>query len=138
MPLWALVWGPPTATVHSRTAKVFETIGDRPNAGRQYALATASRPGTTYARIIALDLVTQAQQRARQGDIEKACATWGRAIDTMTGVRSARTVDAVRTLRSDPRPHRTRGVRVAAQLDERARLFFTRRTASGDGAVRFC
>ncbi|MGV9337455.1 hypothetical protein [Streptomyces sp. NPDC003688] len=123
IPFWALVWGPPAATVHSRTAKVFETLGDRHNAARQYATAAASRPGTTYARIIALDLVAQAEQLAKQDNIEQACVTWGRAIDTMAGVKSARTLKAVRSLRSDLRPYRTRGVRPAAELDERARVF---------------
>ncbi|MFB7091169.1 hypothetical protein [Streptomyces sp. NPDC056296] len=125
VPFWALVWGPPAATVHSRTAKVFETLGDRPNAARSYATAAASRPGTTYARIIALDLVAQAEQQAKQGSIEQACTTWDRAIDTMAGVKSARTLKAVRTLRADLRPYRARGVRVAAELDERARIFLT-------------
>lgn len=123
VPFWALVWGPPAATVHSRTAKVFETLDDRRNAARQYATAAASRPGTTYARIIALDLVAQAEQQAKQGSIEQACTTWDQAIDTMEGVRSARTLKAVRTLRSDLRPYRARGVRCAAELDERARVF---------------
>jgi len=123
VPFWALVWGPPAATVHSRTAKVFETLGDRRNAARQYATAAASRPGTTYARIIALDLVAQAEQQAKQGSIEQACTTWGRAIDTMAGVKSARTLKAIRSLRSDLRPYRVRGVRCAAELDERARVF---------------
>ncbi|WP_327324280.1 hypothetical protein OG735_18415 [Streptomyces sp. NBC_01210] len=123
VPFWALVWGPPAATVYSRTAKVFETLGDRHNAARQYATAAASRPGTTYARIIALDLVAQAEQQAKQGGIEQACATWSRAIDTMAGVRSTRTLKAVRSLRGDLRPYRARGVRCAVELDERARVF---------------
>ncbi|MCX5205920.1 hypothetical protein OG897_31390 [Streptomyces sp. NBC_00237] len=119
VPFWALVWGPPAATVHSRSAKVFETLGDPGNSARSYATAAASRPGATYARIIALDLVAE----AKQGQIEQACTTWGRAIDTMAGVKSTRTLKAVRTLRSDLRPYRSRGVRVAAELDEHARLF---------------
>ncbi|MFC8728227.1 hypothetical protein [Streptomyces bacillaris] len=123
VPFWALVWGPPAATVHSRTAKVFETLGDHPNAAHNYATAAASRPGATYARIIALDLVAQAEQQAQQGSIEQACTTWGRAIDTMTGVKSTRTLKAVRSLRSDLRPYRARNVRAAAELDESARLF---------------
>jgi hypothetical protein len=102
---------------------VFETLGDRPNAADRYATAAASRPGTTYARIIALDLVAQAEQQAKQGSIEQACTTWGHAIDTMAGVKSTRTLKAVRSLRSGLRPYRTRGIRVAAELDERARVF---------------
>ncbi|MFI0743082.1 hypothetical protein ACH4PU_34165 [Streptomyces sp. NPDC021100] len=125
VPFWALAWGPPAATVHSRTAKVFETVGDRPNAAKEYATAAASRPGATYARIIALDLVAQAEQQAQQGSFEQACATWHRAIETMDGVRSTRTRKAVRSMRSDLRPYRARGLRCAAELDERARLFLT-------------
>lgn len=113
VPFWAMVWGPPAATVHSRTAKVFETLGDRPNAAHQYATAAASRPGATYARIIALDLVARAEQ-AKQGSIEQACTTWGRAIDTMAGVKSTRTLKAVRSLRSDLRPPRGTGTSPAA------------------------
>ncbi|MFI9116963.1 hypothetical protein [Streptomyces venezuelae] len=41
----------------------------------------------------------------------------------MAGVKSTRTLKAVRSLRSDLRPYRARGVRVAAELDERARVF---------------
>ncbi|MFI6729721.1 hypothetical protein NRF20_00295 [Streptomyces sp. R-74717] len=41
----------------------------------------------------------------------------------MAGVKSARTLNAVRSLRSDLRPYRARGVRCAAELDEHARLF---------------
>ncbi|WNI15324.1 hypothetical protein [Actinacidiphila sp. ITFR-21] len=125
VPFWALVWGPPAATVHSRTAKVFEALGDRGNSARSYAAAAANRPRTTYARIVALDLMAQAEQEARQGGIEQACATWDRAITAMAGVKSARTLKAVRSLRGDLRPYRTRGVRVAAELDERARVFLT-------------
>ncbi|QDY76887.1 hypothetical protein [Streptomyces qinzhouensis] len=123
VPFWALVWGPPAATVHSRTAKVFETLGDRPNAARQYATAAASRPGATYARIIALDLVAEAEQQAKQGSIEQACATWTRAINTMDGVRSARTRKAIRSLRGELNIYRARGLRCATELDEHARAF---------------
>ncbi|AWZ05232.1 hypothetical protein DRB96_10710 [Streptomyces sp. ICC1] len=35
------VWGPPAATVHSRTA-FFETLGDRRNSARSYATAAAA------------------------------------------------------------------------------------------------
>ncbi|MFE7659745.1 hypothetical protein [Streptomyces celluloflavus] len=100
MPLWALSWGPPTATVHSRTAKVFETLGDRRRAAAMYGAAT-SRPPGTYARIVALDLVAQAEMQAAEGSVEEACATWSRAIDHMDGVQSKRTRKAVGNMRRD-------------------------------------
>ncbi|MFD0427424.1 hypothetical protein ACFQ60_02420 [Streptomyces zhihengii] len=42
VPFWALSWGPPAATVHSRTAKVFETLGDRRRAAAMYGAAATS------------------------------------------------------------------------------------------------
>ncbi|MGW0068307.1 hypothetical protein ACWDUI_12670 [Streptosporangium sandarakinum] len=120
MPFWALAWGPATATVHSRTAKVFETLGDRRRAAEQYAIAAASRPPATYARVVALDLVAQAEMQAAQGGVEQACAIWNRALDAMDGVQSVRTRKAVATMRRRLTPFRARGLRCAQDLDERA------------------
>ena len=119
IPFWALAWGPPAATVHSRIAKTHLALGDRQNAGREYAAAAANRP-VTYARIVALDLVAQAEQQAQQGNVEQACATWSKALDHMDGVRSARTHKAVQNIRRDLARFRARGARCAAELDERA------------------
>lgn len=125
VPFWALAWGPPAASVYSRKAKVHETLGDHRTAAEQYALAAASRPAGTYARIVALDLVAGAEMQLKQGNIEQACATWHRAIDHMDGVRSLRTRKAVTRMRSDLARFRARGLRCAAELDERARDFLT-------------
>jgi len=56
----------------------------------------------------------------KRGSIEQACATWGRAMDHMDGVRSVRTRKAVTSMRRDLARFRARGVRCAAELDERA------------------
>ncbi|MFE4669406.1 hypothetical protein ACFRI7_31750 [Streptomyces sp. NPDC056716] len=120
VPFWALSWGPPDATVRSRTAKVFETLGDRRRAAAMYGAAASSRP-PGYERIIALDLVAQAEMQAAEGNIEQACTTWGRAIDHMDGVQSSRTRKAVSNIRRDLSRFRTRGLRCATELDERAR-----------------
>ncbi|WP_190128474.1 hypothetical protein [Streptomyces mashuensis] len=124
-PFWALFWGPHEATVRSRTAKVFATLGDPHNAAQQYARAAATRPPGTYARIIALDLVAQAELEAAQGSIEQACATWGRALDHMDGVASVRTRKAVENIRRDIARFRARGLRSATELDERAWNFLS-------------
>ncbi|MCP9209170.1 hypothetical protein [Streptomyces cucumeris] len=119
VPFWALAWGPPAASVYSRNAKVYETLGDRKAAAEQYARAAASRPAA-YARIVALDLVASAEMQLKGGGIEQACATWNTAMDHMNGVRSVRTRKAVKRMRSDLARFRARGVRCAAELDERA------------------
>ncbi|WP_455351331.1 hypothetical protein [Streptomyces sp. SYSU K217416] len=123
VPFWALAWGPPAASVYSRTAKVHETLGDHQAAAEQYAHAATSRPAATYARIVALDLVAGAEMHLKRGGIEQACGTWHRAMDHMDGVRSVRTRKAVAGMRSDLARFRARGLRCAAELDERARDF---------------
>ncbi|WP_432000178.1 hypothetical protein [Streptomyces sioyaensis] len=123
VPFWALAWGPPSATVYSRTAKVYETIGDHRAAAEQYARAATSRPAGTYARIVALDLVASAEMQLKRGQIEQACATWNAALDHMDGIRSVRTRKAVTSMRADLARFRARGVRSATELDERATDF---------------
>ncbi|WP_393056296.1 hypothetical protein [Streptomyces sp. LN549] len=67
-----------------------------------------SRPGATYARVIAA-----LGAQAKQGGIEQACTTWDRAIDIMAGVKSTGT-----SKRSAPCAQTC-----ARELDERARVF---------------
>ncbi|MEU3191457.1 hypothetical protein ABZ686_12620 [Streptomyces sp. NPDC006992] len=123
VPFWGLAWGPPAASVYSRAAKVHETLGDHQEAAEQYGRAACARPAGTYARIVALDLVASAGMQLKRGGIEQACATWHEALDHMEGVRSARTVKAVRGMRRDLGRFRARGLRCAAELDERAAEF---------------
>ncbi|KUL48997.1 hypothetical protein [Streptomyces sp. NRRL S-1521] len=122
-PFWALAWGPPAASVHSRAAKVLAALGDPQGAAVEYGRAAASRPSDTYARIVALDLVAEAEMQFKQGHIEQACATWARSMDHMVGVTSARTRKAVEGMRRQLLPLRTRGVRAAVELDGRGREF---------------
>ncbi|WP_330319156.1 hypothetical protein [Streptomyces platensis] len=120
VPFWALAWGPPAASVYSRNAKVYETLGDYRTAAEQYGRAAGARPAGTYARIVALDLVAGAEMQLKRGQIEQACTTWNRALDHMDGVRSVRTRKAITRMRGDLARFRTLGVRCAAELDERA------------------
>lgn len=63
----------------------------------------------------------------KRGGVEQACVTWHRALDHMDGVRSVRTRKAVSRMRSDLARFRARGLRCAAEIDERARDFLTAR-----------
>ncbi|MFE7130963.1 hypothetical protein ACFVIM_08895 [Streptomyces sp. NPDC057638] len=128
LPFWALAWGPPAASVYSRTAKVHEAMGNHRAAAEQYERAAAYRPAPTYARIVALDLVAGAEMQLKTGGIERACATWHRAMDHMEGVQSVRTRKAVSRLRRGLACFRDRGVRSAAELDDRAAEFLGSRS----------
>ncbi|GAA4552746.1 hypothetical protein GCM10023192_83300 [Amycolatopsis samaneae] len=123
MPFWALTWGPPAASLYSRTAKVYETVGNHHAAADHYARAARARPTDTYARIAALDLVDGAEMHLKRGSIEQACTTWHRALDHMGGVGSTRTRKAITKMRNHLMPFRVRGMRAAAELDTRAREF---------------
>lgn len=125
VPFWALAWGPPAASVYSRTAKVHETLKNQRAAAEQYAAAAAARPAT-HARIVALNLVARAELQLKLGSIEQACSTWNQAMDHMNGVSSHRTRKAVTNMRADLARFRARGLRGAAELDERARDFLIR------------
>ncbi|MGP4111452.1 hypothetical protein ACTWP5_11105 [Streptomyces sp. 4N509B] len=87
---------------------------------RHYA-AARRRPAREYQRITALTVAAQGREQAHQGHVEQACATWGRALDYLDGVRSARAIEAVAGMRNTLRPLLRRGARTAAELDERAR-----------------
>ncbi|SFJ73591.1 hypothetical protein [Streptomyces pini] len=103
------------------TAKTFHTLGDHANAERHYATSARSRIDAKHQRITALTLAAQGSEQAAQGHVEAACDTWGRSLDLLGGVRSARAVDAVGGIRRRLGVFHRRGVTAAADLDERAR-----------------
>ncbi|MGW0562918.1 hypothetical protein ACWDZ4_20420 [Streptomyces sp. NPDC003016] len=120
---WAALWGAPAATVDSHTAKIHARIGDHVAAEQHHAHARKRYSSTTHQRIAALSAAAEGHAQLQQGQIEAACATWDRALDTMTGIRSSRTRKAVQSMRSDLGRFRTRGARPALELDERARTW---------------
>ncbi|MCZ7413025.1 helix-turn-helix domain-containing protein [Streptomyces sp. WMMC897] len=122
LPYWAALWGSPRGTVASHTAKTFKALSDHRNAERHYAASARSR-GAGYERITALTLAAQGREQAAQGYIEQACGTWGRSVELLEGVRSARATKEVANIRSSLAGIRRRGVRAAVDLDERARVW---------------
>lgn len=123
LPHWAALWGSARACVSSHTAKTMRRLGDHAAAERHYAAAARSRPGAQYQRITALTVAAQGREQAALGHVEQACGTWGRALEMLEGVRSARASEAVSGMRSTLRPVLRRGSRIAGALDERARAW---------------
>lgn len=123
LPHWAGLWGSARACVNSHTAKTLNRIGDHAAAERYYGAAARARRNPDQHRITGLDLAGQGGEQAAQGHIEQACATWGRALTVLDGVRSARAAKAVQGMRRSVRPVMRRGARPAADLDERARCW---------------
>lgn len=125
---WVLLWGAPAATVDSHTAKIHEVIGDHQAAEAHYARARRRYNPTGQQRIAALSAASEGRAQLRQGQIERACATWETALTAMSGIRSSRTRKAVRSMRTDLAQFGARGVRSALDLDEQARAWLKQAT----------
>lgn len=125
LPYWVALSGAPRAAVSSHTAKTFRSLRDHRNAENSYAAAarTYGKPADGKSRITALSLAWQGEEQAAQGHLEQACATWDRALGFFDGVYSDRAVKQVTSIRRNLAVFDSRGVRAAAQLDERARAW---------------
>ncbi|WKK24138.1 hypothetical protein QZH56_36800 [Streptomyces olivoreticuli] len=120
---WDAMWGAAAAAVDSHTAAILTRLGDHAGAETHWASAARHYRGTEHQRIAALSTAAEGRAQCAQGHVERACATWGRALDGMTGIRSTRTRQAVITLRADLARLRRRGARSAQALDDRARVW---------------
>jgi tetratricopeptide (TPR) repeat protein len=125
IPYWTALFGPPRAAVSSHAAKVFRTLRDHANAEKQYGAAGRgySRADGGLSRITALSLASQGKEQAAQGHLEQACGTWDQALTFFEGVYSDRAVKQVAGIRRQLATFERRGVRAAAELDERARTW---------------
>lgn len=124
---WAAMWGHPSATVASHTAKIMKSVGDHAGAERHHAAARRRYGSDNHLRISALSAAAEGEAQCAQGQVELACETWTRALDAMTGIRSSRTTKAVAGMRSSLTTFRARGARPAQELDERARQWLRER-----------
>jgi tetratricopeptide (TPR) repeat protein len=119
-PSWAALGGPAEARLAHQAGKTLQALGDLRAAGEQYARAARCWDPRTYPRVYALALADLAETQCQQGHIEQACRTWSEALDRMRGIRSARTREAVLSLRKHLSMYQRRGVAVTRRLDARA------------------
>ncbi|MER5988693.1 hypothetical protein [Streptomyces sp. NPDC001787] len=92
---------------------------------QQFKRSVKLREATTYSRTHAVTLGYLGEIQVRRGHIEAACSTWNRSLDSMAGVRSARALDTVTTIRRSLADHRLRNVPAALELDARAQKMLT-------------
>ncbi|WP_406346269.1 hypothetical protein OH787_05340 [Streptomyces sp. NBC_01547] len=94
-------------------------MGDLRAAEKEFEHSVRTR-ALPFARTHVVTLGYLGAVQARQGQVEAACATWSRALDSMDGIASGRVQDTVVQMRRALRPVLGRGGRVAATLDQRA------------------
>ncbi|WP_133741214.1 hypothetical protein [Actinorugispora endophytica] len=120
-PRWASLGGPTEARLTNQGGKALAALGDLAGAEEQYRRSAACWNPSTHPRIHALTLADLGAVQAGRGHLEAACETWSTALDSMTGVRSARADTAVTDIRTHLRGYRRRGVPTATVLDAKAR-----------------
>ncbi|MDT3398414.1 Tat pathway signal protein [Streptomyces sp. B1866] len=97
--------------------------GDLAGALREFRHSARTRNAKAFPRIHAVTLGQLGSLQVRQGNVEEACSTWSQALDTMDGIRSARTRQTAQDMRAALASFRSRGVRTAIALDNRAAAY---------------
>ncbi|MFI6496181.1 hypothetical protein [Nonomuraea typhae] len=118
VPYWAAIWGSARATIASHTAKTLARVGDYAAAEASFAESAQTRDPSRR-RIIALTLADEGRMQFQLGDVEKACATWHRALDLIEGVASARIRESFAKTHTHLKQPRIRNLAVAKDLRTR-------------------
>lgn len=119
-PPWASLGGPAEARLAHQAGKTLHALGELHAAEAQHRRSAHCWNPETHRRVYALTLADLAETQCAQGHVERACETWNLALDGMTGIRSARTRDAVRVMRRSLAPYSGRGLNCAQRLEARA------------------
>ncbi|GAA1607316.1 Tat pathway signal protein [Catellatospora bangladeshensis] len=119
-PEWASLGGPAEARLANQSGKALQAMGDLKAAEDQLRRSARCWNPDTHPRIHALTLADLAEIQCARGNVEAACQTWNTALDGMIGIRSARTRDAVASMRAHLAAYRRRGLAAAQRLDARA------------------
>jgi tetratricopeptide (TPR) repeat protein len=115
------VWFFGEASLAHETGRTLNDLGDLQGAEQQFRRSVRTRRAQPFARTHAVTLGLLGGVQASRGHLDAAIPTWHALLDTMDGVRSGRTRDAVVQMRRALSPVRGRGGSAAADLDERAR-----------------
>ncbi|MQS05703.1 Tat pathway signal protein [Streptomyces alkaliphilus] len=114
------------ASLAHETACALRDLGDLKGAEKEFRRSVRTRAKQTFTRTHSVTLGYLGAVQARQGAVEAACDTWGRALDTMEGVRSGRARDTVIDMRRTLSPFRDRGPACVADIEDRARTVLAR------------
>lgn len=107
------------ASLAHETACTLRDLGDLQAAEKEFEHSVRSR-ASQFARTHVVTLGYLGAVQARRGQVDAACATWSRALDSMDGIASGRVQDTVVQMRRALRPVLARGGSAAAVLDRRA------------------
>lgn len=108
------------ASLAHETACALRDLGDLSGAAREFSRSVRTRKASAFTRTHAVTLGYLGAVQARQGHLEQACSTWSTALDAMDGVRSGRTRQVARHMRSVLSPFHSRAILGATEVVSRA------------------
>jgi hypothetical protein len=111
------------ASLAHETACALRDTGDAAGAISQFRRSVRTRHTSAFTRTHAVTLGFLGAARAQLGEVEHACATWSRALDAMDGVRSDRTRQVARNIRTVLSSFRGRNIPAVADTDSRAQAY---------------
>lgn len=110
------------ASLAHETACALRDLGDLPGANGKFRRSIELRDVSKFTRTHSVTLGYLGDIKARQGEIDEACAVWSECLDAMQGVRSGRTRRVVAEMRATLLPLSEKD-RVARELEYRAATY---------------
>jgi tetratricopeptide (TPR) repeat protein len=118
---YSLLAGPAAGTFASHTARTLTEAGEHEGAEARHRAAFASWDPEAFPRVHLLTWTDLGDSLAAQARADEAVAAWGRALDMVGGMASARSRAALASVRGTLSAYRRRGVPGAAGLEQRMR-----------------
>ncbi|MFJ2774268.1 hypothetical protein [Streptomyces sp. NPDC087300] len=113
------------ASLAHETACTLRDLGDPGRAITQFRRSVRTR-GAAFRRTHAVTLGYLGATQIGQGNVEEACSTWSRVLDSMEqGMCSGRARQAVKDMRTLLTPYHRRGIAAVGALDARAATYLT-------------
>jgi tetratricopeptide (TPR) repeat protein len=111
------------ASLAHETACALRDSGDLSGAVREFRRSVRTRKAAAFTRTHAVTLGYLGAVQIQQNDVEQACATWSRALDSLDGIRSGRARQVAVDVRERLAPFQHRGNTSVQELDGRAAAY---------------
>lgn len=108
------------ASLAHETACALRDMGDVKGAIKQFKRSVEARKAATFTRTHSVTLGYLAETLALNGDLDEACATWSKSLESMDGIRSGRTRRVLETMSGTLQSNKNLNNHHISDLRERA------------------
>ena len=131
-PVWIQTTQFTEAALAHETGRALQDLGDFNESERQFRRSVVTRNQAAKRRTHALTVFYLADVQCAQGHLQDAATNWNLALDSLTGVASGRTRNAVKNIRTRLSSFGPRLPPYARRLDQRAAAYLRGETLSTD------